>query len=366
MKLQGKYLKEASAIHQPGRFDGSRHVGWKSPSNIALVKYWGKKEMQIPQNPSLSFSLKKSFTETSVEYSLKKHDQPALEFYFEGENKPDFKRRIQKFINHLDPYMPFLKELDMKIDSVNSFPHSSGIASSASAMSALALCFVSIENNLFGTQKNRGAFFMKASFLARLGSGSAARSVYGSFVLWGKSTSVPFSDDEMGVQVQFPVQNGSLDLADAILITSQREKKVGSSAGHSQMENHPWAENRYNQAREHLESLMKAMINKDDDQFIRIIEREALSLHALMMTSDKGFTLMNENTWKIIKAVRDFREQQKIFVAFTLDAGPNVHLIYRLQDKPRVTSWINKELVKYCENGYWIDDEIGPGPVELN
>ncbi len=366
MKQKDKYMNEANVILQPPVFEGSRNVGWKSPSNIALVKYWGKKDIQLPQNPSLSFSLKNSFTETSVEYAIKRDANSRLEFFFEGREQPEFENRIRKYLESIYKYMPFLAELDMKIESINSFPHSAGIASSASAMSALALCLVSMEKQLFETQQNPDDFYQKASFLARLGSGSAARSVYGSFVVWGKSDAVPASDDEYGVPVHFQNQNGSLQLADAILITNSVEKKVASSAGHELMESHPWAETRYAQARQHIEDLIEAMGKKDDDRFVKIIENEALSLHALMMASENGFTLLNQNTWQIIEAIREFRKRENLFMTFTLDAGPNVHLIYRLKDKARIKDWIQKELIKYCENGYWIDDEIGQGPLELN
>jgi len=366
VKLEEKYLNEAAKLQQPTKFEGNRQVGWKSPSNIALVKYWGKREVQLPQNPSLSFSLKNSFTETSVEYSIKKGPVSKLEFVFEGNEQPDFEKRLRKYLDIIYPYMPFLKALDMHIESVNSFPHSSGIASSASAMSALALCFVSMEKELFGSELSKDEFYQKASFVARLGSGSAARSVFGSFVIWGESESVEDSSDETGIPVEFHLQNGSLQLADAILITDSSRKKVASSAGHGQMKGHPWAETRYRQAREHLIELVNAIQQKNDEQFIRIVENEALSLHAMMMTSENGFTLLNENTWKIIELIREFREREHLFMAFTLDAGPNVHLIYRQKDKPAIKSWIQKELTKYCENGYWIDDEIGQGPKELN
>ncbi|MCB0805726.1 MAG: hypothetical protein KDC05_07990 [Bacteroidales bacterium] len=359
-------MNEAEMLKQVPAFEGSKNVGWKSPSNIALIKYWGKRNDQLPQNPSLSFTLKNSFTETSVEYSLKKDSESQISFSFEGSEKTDFHYRIIKFTQSLYHYLPFLQQLDLKIESLNSFPHSSGIASSASAMSALALCYTSIQFDLFGTPDSKEKFLEKASFLSRLGSGSAARSVFGNFVLWGKSEAIPGSTDEAGIPMHFISKNGDLTLSDAILITSSDKKKVGSSMGHSQMEGHPWAEMRYEQARENISKLITSIQAGNDVNIINIIEKEALNLHALMMTSAKGFSLLNDNTWKIIDEIRNFRNKKKIFVAFTLDAGPNVHLIYRQQDAAIIKDWIQKELVKYCENGYWIDDEIGSGPEKLN
>jgi diphosphomevalonate decarboxylase len=356
---------EAKAMQTLKPFDGSRHVGWKSPSNIALIKYWGKSDYQLPRNPSLSFTLSNSFTETSVEYSYTEKEKPATLFVFEGKPEDSFKNRIEKYRQTLVEYMPFLNHLDLKIESVNSFPHSSGIASSASGMSALALCLTSIEQRLYETPSGRNNFMNKASFLARLGSGSAARSVYGDFVCWGEHAVVEGSTDEAAVQIAMAGKD-HWELGDAILITSSDKKQVSSSVGHGLMDQHPYAEARYEQARNHIPQLLEAMESNLETRFQEIVENEALSLHALMMNSNPGFTLMNPQTWSIIQAIRNYRKERRLFMAFTLDAGPNVHLIYRKKDKQKILDFIDNELIQYCENGYWIDDEMGGGPVELN
>lgn len=356
---------EAKSLQTFSPFAGSRHVGWKSPSNIALVKYWGKRDYQLPRNPSLSFTLSNSFTETSVEYSYTRKEKPTIAFVFEGKSKKSFKTRVEKYLQTVGVYLPFLKHLDLKIKSVNSFPHSSGIASSASGMSALALCLTSMEQRLFGTPEGRKNFLNKASFLARLGSGSAARSVYGDYVLWGEHAAMEGSMDEAAVQIDIAGKD-RWELGDAILITSSEKKKVSSSVGHALMEHHPYAEARYEQARIHIPQLAEAMKTNQDTAFQEIVENEALSLHALMINSNPGFTLMNNNTWSIIEEVREYRKKTGTFVAFTLDAGPNVHLIYRKKDKEQILEFIHSELIQYCENGYWIDDAIGSGPIELN
>jgi len=155
-------------------------VAWRSPSNIAIVKYWGKHGVQLPQNPSVSFTLDAAHTDTSVTFIPKAviSRDISIDFYFEGESNEAFANKIVKFLDSLDSEFSFLRDYDFKIESSNSFPHSSGIASSASAMSALALCLCSIERLLTNTQGNSIDFLRKASHIARLGSGSAARSVY--------------------------------------------------------------------------------------------------------------------------------------------------------------------------------------------
>jgi diphosphomevalonate decarboxylase len=222
-----------------------------------------------------------------------------------------------------------------------------------------------MEQNLFGTLKEEKELYEKASFIARLGSGSAARSVYPGFVVWGKDKALNYSSDEVAIPITGKVHQGFENLYDSILITSSAKKQVSSSAGHGSMKNHPYANARYRQAGENLLKLMAAMENGNENEFIEVIENEALSLHALMMSSNPGFTLFNKNSWEIINRVINFRTQNNRMLTFTLDAGPNVHLIYKSKDKTEITNFIASELVQFSENGYWIDDEMGTGPEKL-
>jgi diphosphomevalonate decarboxylase len=224
---------------------------------------------------------------------------------------------------------------------------------------------VSIEQNLFGTLKEEKEFYKKASFLARIGSGSAARSVYPGFVVWGKDKALNYSSDEVAIPITGKVHQDFENLYDSILITSSTKKQVTSSTGHGLMENHPYANGRYRQADESLRKLMAALENGNENDFIEVLENEALSLHALMLSSNPGFTLLNNNTWEIINRVINYRTQNNRMIAFTLDAGPNVHLIYKSKDKTEITNFITSELVQFCENRYWIDDEMGHGPEKL-
>ena len=157
-------------------------VAYSSPSNIALVKYWGKRENQIPANPSISFTLDACTTKTKVHFKKKnnKNGEFSFDFLFEGEEKEEFKPKIKTFLKRIERYLPFLKDYHFVIDTSNTFPHSSGIASSASGMSALALCFMQMERS-FVENMTMEYFNRKGSFLSRLGSGSACRSMK---VLW--------------------------------------------------------------------------------------------------------------------------------------------------------------------------------------
>ncbi|MEZ5083548.1 MAG: diphosphomevalonate decarboxylase [Bacteroidales bacterium] len=366
MNYKETYLQNANTLKITESFSGVRHCKWQSPSNIALIKYWGKKDGQIPLNASLSFTLKNAHTITEVTYSFAEHKRGIIDFNFEGKPNDMFAGRIKSYVSSMTQYLPFLNQLQLEINSSNSFPHSSGIASSASSMSALALCFCDMEKSLFGTLQQENEFYQKASFLARIGSGSAARSVYGGFVGWGINELVENSSDEVAMKLDIDSGNRLANLKDAILITSKTKKKVSSSHGHQLMNEHPYRLARRKQADQNFIALLNAIETENDTDFIRIVEHEALSLHALMLSSVPGFTLMNENSWEIINKIRKFRESTGIMITFTLDAGPNVHIIYKQIDSKNVESFIANELLQYCENGYWISDETGEGPKKLN
>ncbi len=355
----------------PAKYTNSVEKGsfkWSAPSNIALVKYWGKKENQIPANPSISFTLNNCKTITSLNFSKKENAENfSFDLLFEGKPKEDFKPKIQKFFERVEKYLPFLKEYHFTIDTENTFPHSSGIASSASGMSALAMNLMSLEKELsqnFGTEMTDDYFFKKASFLARLGSGSACRSVKGSVVVWGNSEIIG-SSDLFGVEFPNQIHENFKNYQDTILLVDKGEKQVSSTVGHDLMHDHPYAERRFEQAHENLSKIKTVLESGNLDEFIKIVESEALTLHAMMMTSMPYFILMKPNTLEIINRIWKFRNETKISVCFTLDAGANVHVLYPENVSVKVLEFIKDELVGYCQNSQYICDEIGFGAKKL-
>jgi diphosphomevalonate decarboxylase len=341
---------------------------WSAPSNIALVKYWGKKEHQIPANPSISFTLNNCKTITKLSFSKKKQENKfSFELLFEGKPKEDFKPKIQKFFERIEKYCPYLKDYHFVIDTQNTFPHSSGIASSASGMAALAMNIMSLEKALsrnFVTEKTEDYFHQKASFLARLGSGSACRSVKGSVVVWGKHTEIEGSSDLFGVEFTGKIHENFHNYQDTILLVDKGEKQVSSTVGHELMHNHPFANQRFEQAHTNLSAIKAALENGDVEGFIKIIESEALTLHAMMMTSMPYFILMKPNTLEIINRLWKFRTETKTPVCFTLDAGANVHVLYPENVSAKVLQFIKSELVGYCQNDTYICDAIGNGAIQ--
>jgi diphosphomevalonate decarboxylase len=354
-------------------------ISWRSPSNIAIIKYWGKHGVQLPRNPNISFTLDKAFTETVLTFQKKKgrkkSDEISLDFLFEGKPNEAFRLKQLKFLNSILPAFPFLTQYDLAISSHNSFPHSAGIASSASSMSALALCLCEMEliisdskfqiSNLTTANTEGSDFFKKASIIARLGSGSACRSVFPTMAAWGVCPDISNSHDEYAVGFESEIHDVFKTYHDAILIASRGEKSVSSRMGHGLMDNNPYAAPRYQQAKERMTAVVAALRTGDVYAFGQILEDEAMTLHALMMTGSPNFTLLKPNTLRMIEILKAWREATKLPAFFSLDAGPNLHLLYPDAIQHEVNLLITNELQPFCEDGMVIFDKVGQGATRL-
>ena len=355
--MKNIWISEAFKGVVPNDYQGK--VGWRSPSNIALVKYWGKRGKQLPQNPSISFTLSECCTETFIQYE--KAESFGFKFFFEGQENPAFGAKIEKFLLDNQAFFPFLNQLHLTVESRNTFPHSSGIASSASSMSAFVMCLLDIENQIIVKQFD----FQKASYFSRLASGSASRSIYPQMALWGATEAYDGSSDEYAVPLENDIHSIFKTYRDSILIVSGETKSVSSRAGHGLMEGNPYAPARYAQANANIKNLLTALKTGDLETFMNITESEALQLHALMMCSNPSFILMKPNTLRIIEEVRRFRNETHIPLCFTLDAGPNVHLLYPESEAEKAEEFIKNTLLAYCDEGRWMADHVGYGPKKL-
>lgn len=325
----------------PGTFETT----WRSPSNIAFVKYWGKKGHQIPANPSLSMTLKECVTETKVSFAPS--DKMSVELYLDGVKEDKFAAKIEKYLLSLTD-LPQLQKVSYTIHTKNSFPHGTGIASSASGLSAFALCLT----EYLGVSGED--FFPTASFLSRLASGSACRSVYGGFTTWG--------DESDYFASPFEVHPELAHLRDSVLVVSGEEKVVSSSAGHGRMNEHAFAEARFNQAKSNFQKMTAALKSGNVEDMGLILESEALSLHAMMLTSPEAYTLLKPNSIAAMEMIWAFRRETKLPLYFTLDAGPNLHLIYPESHQAKIKTFISHELSRLAQKV--IDDERGEGPVK--
>ncbi len=326
-----------------------------SPSNIALIKYWGKRGEQIPAHASLSFTLSHSLTETELSFVEEPSEGPGFRFFFHGRHRPDFEPKIATFFRRVAAHIPFLRDYHFEIHSRNTFPHSSGMASSASGMSALALALVQLERDL-GADLDAFAAARRASFLARLGSGSACRSLYKGLVVWGRISAIPGSSDAYAIPYPYGVHPIFRGVQDTILLIQRGQKSLASSLGHELMQGHPHAKPRFEEAEKNLESLIPVLKSGDWEAFGGLVEREALSLHAMMMTATPAYLLMLPNTVAVLHAVWDYRKQTGHPLCFTLDAGANVHLLYPETHRQLILDFIDGELLRYCQGqGYMAD-----------
>ena len=338
---------------------------WQTPSNIALVKYWGKSNPQIPKNASISFTLNNCHTITTIKFEKKeKTSSVDFELFFEGKQKDEFKPKIAEFFKRVQSYCPYILEYEMTINSENSFPHSSGIASSASGLSAIAMCLMSLEKEL-NPNLSVDKIHKKASFLARLGSGSASRSIEGPLVVWGNHPEIEGSSDLFGIQFPYKVHPFFENYQDVILLVDKGEKQVSSTIGHNLMHKHPFAENRFLQANENLSKMSKILQEGNSKDFINLVESEALTLHAMMLTSNPYFILMKPNTLEIINKVWEYRQENNSNICFTLDAGANVHVLFPENEKENILQFIDNQISKYCQKNHYICDTVGFGAKRL-
>lgn len=278
--------------------------------NIAFIKYWGNRDpdLRLPENGSISMNLAELFTRTQVSFHLKnKKDQLSINSRVASENELE---RVVKFLNHVRHISE--KKLYAKVVSENNFPTAVGIASSASAFAALSLA----ATQAIGLQLSEA----EQSRLARLGSGSACRSIPSGFVEW-----YPGQNDRDSFARSFaPPEHW--DLVDCIVIVQPEKKRVGSSEGHALAHTSPIQSSRVSDTPRRLEICRNAILKRDFSTLAEIIELDSNLMHAVMMTSSPPLFYWEQSSLIIMKTIRLWR-QEGLPVCYTLDAGPNVHVL---------------------------------------
>ncbi len=333
----------------------SQMVSASCPSNIALIKYWGKYEKQIPANPSISYTLNNCKTNTSMEFVA--DEKFSVQTFLSGNEEKKFAEKIEKYFRNIEEFLPWILKGKYVIKTENTFPHSSGIASSASGFGAIAKCLMELDQQFSGLQDSDFKL-RKASFLARLGSGSACRSLYDGLVVWGATKEVEDSSDLYALQ--YPndqIHEIFKHFNDWVLLIHEGEKSVSSTVGHSLMNTNPYAERRFQEAHENFAVLKEILKTGDMQNFIKLVEHEALTLHAMMMMSEPAFILMKTGTLAVINKIWDYRKETGLPLFFTLDAGANVHLLFPANSKEAIIKeFIVKELLQFTQNNGVVKD----------
>lgn len=280
--------------------------------NIALIKYWGNRDqaLRLPSNDSLSFNLGDLRTTTTVEFdSLLTRDEVSIDGH------AVIGQAYERVVHHLDRLADSARDnlhlaegqrRRARVNSANTFPMGVGIASSASGFAALTLAACAA----MGLRKTEA----ELSALARLGSGSACRSVPGGFVVWR---------DACAASIAAPQH---WNLADVIAIVADRHKVLGSTEGHALADTSPLQAARVADTARRFGLCEEAIARCDFGLLAEVIEQDALMMHAVIMTSQPSVMYWVPATVSIIEAVRELR-RNGVPVAFTIDAGPNVHCI---------------------------------------
>ncbi len=331
-------------------------VSASCPSNIALIKYWGKYTNQIPANPSISYTLNNCKTNTTMEFFA---DEPfSVQTFLSGNEEVKFAEKISTYFKNIQQYLPWILKGKYIIKTENTFPHSSGIASSASGFGAIASCLMELDGIFSPNIQHPTSSSKKASFLARLGSGSACRSLYDGLVVWGKNDEVEGSSDLFAVK--YPdeeIHPIFKNFNDWVLLIHEGQKSVSSTVGHGLMNTNPYAERRFQEARENFVPMKEILKSGDLQKFITLVEHEALTLHAMMMMSEPAFILMKTGTLEVINKLWKFRKETGNPLFFTLDAGANVHLLFPENETSRaIKDFISAELLPHTQKGGVVKD----------
>lgn len=330
-------------------------VSESCPSNIALIKYWGKYKDQIPANPSISYTLNHCKTNTTMEFTA--DESFSVQTFLAGAEEVKFAEKIEKYFKNIEQYLPWILKGKYIIKTENTFPHSSGIASSASGFGAIAKCLMKLDEAFAGKSSDEESL-KKASFLARLGSGSACRSLYNGLVVWGNTEEVEGSSDLFAVQYpNTEIHAVFKDFNDWVLLIHEGQKSVSSTVGHGLMNTNPYAERRFQEARENFFPMKEILKTGDMESFIKLVEHEALTLHAMMMMSDPAFILMKTGTLEVINKIWDFRKETGLPLFFTLDAGANVHLLFPSDgSEEKIKTFIEAELLQHTQKNGVVKD----------
>jgi diphosphomevalonate decarboxylase len=279
-------------------------------SNIAFIKYWGNRDeaLRLPANSSLSMNLDGLSARTSVSFDP---SLPSDQFELNAvEQAGPALQRVTHFLDHVRRMAQ--NPGFARVSSANNFPTGAGIASSAAAFAALALA----ASKASGLELSES----QLSRLARLGSGSAARSVPGGFVEWQTAL-----DDEASYAFSIaPARHW--DLVDCIAVISTTHKPVGSTEGHAAAPTSPLQPARVQDAPRRLEICRRAVLERDFDTFAAIVEHDSTLMHAVMMTSRPPLFYWQPASLDLMLRVPTWRAEG-LACCFTLDAGPNVHIL---------------------------------------
>jgi len=296
-----------------------------APTNLAFIKYWGKKDakLRIPANSNLSVCLDRLGTITEIEFD-KKFSEDSVEI----DGKISEGRERDRVVKHLDRIRNLAKvELKAKVVSKNNFPKSAGLSSSASGFAALSLSgSKAIGLNLPEKDLSR---------LARIGSGSACRSISSGWVEWVKG------DDDKNSYAYSIFDEKYWDLRVLVVILSLKRKRVETTDGHKVARTSLFFKTRLENVEKRLEKMKRSIEKKNFSELGELMELEALSMHAVMLTSKPNLVYWLPETVRVIQAVQDWRKE-RLESYFTINTGQNVFVVCKPKDEDELMEKLEK------------------------
>jgi len=313
--------------------------------NIALVKYWGKrnKELMLPNNGSISMTVSDMTTHTTVDFD-EKYENDVLII-----NGEEMRPGQEDYDDYMGAFMKVVREMTgnqtkVKVVSKNTFPTAAGLASSASGFAAVALA-VSKALGLPTDPKS-------ISMLARRGSGSASRSASGGFVEWHRGE-LEDGSDCFAEQIAPPEHWSEFRMV--TVITTTKEKKVKSRAGMKQtVANCPYYSSWLETVNDDLDKIRQGILDKDFTAVAKTAEMNCLKMHATMITTDPPIIYWNPVTMRVIHSVMDWRDEG-METYFTIDGGPQVKIMCLEKDVEEIQRHLQEiegiEQVLICKPG---------------
>lgn len=285
---------------------------WKAqaPSNIALIKYMGKSEGNRPANASLSYTLNHFVTEVQIAEANADGWEPLEKKGFYVRLSPTGQERFLKFFKELKAR--FEIGGNFLIRSANNFPSDCGLASSASSFAALTKAAYAIAKD----QRKMSLSEQQLSGISRTGSGSSCRSFFSPWAIW---------QNEFAEAIDLPFKN----LIHQVVVVEEKEKLVSSSKAHARVVSSSLYLHRTARAQERLNQLISCLRERDWRKGFEVTWAEFWDMHALFETSQPPFGYMSEGSMIALNVAREMWEQEKDGPLVTMDAGPNVHLLYR-------------------------------------
>lgn len=326
----------------------------RAHTNIALIKYWGKRdsELFLPMNSSLSLTLDAFYTDTKVTFDDK---FTADTFYLNGELQ--FEKEIQKISHFLDLFCEYIGERAFaRVESLNFVPTAAGLASSASAFAALAMATAQALDLSLSREE--------LSTIARRGSGSSTRSLFGGFVEWDMGTC---STDSMA----HPIDDADWDIGMIVLAVNTQQKKIASRVGMEHtVQTSPFYENWVQTAKVDLVAIKEAIAAKDFEAVGQITEHNGMKMHATTLSAKPPFTYWTADSLVAQEAVRQVREELQVPAYMTMDAGPNVKVLCRASDMENLVKALEKQFpsekiitslpgegARYLTDAEWADSQ---------